>query len=32
MYIFILNFTPGFNGLSEDNKKDLSFRIWCDLY
>ena len=35
-YIFILNLTPGFNGLSEDNCKRIqeTFKlgIWCDLY
>ena len=29
-YIFILNFTPGFNGLSEDNCKGIqeTFKFW----
>ena len=30
MYIFILNLTPGFNGLSEDNFKRIqeTFKFW----
>ena len=35
-YIFILDVTPGFNGLGKDNCKSrretLSFGIWWDLY
>ena len=35
-YIFILDLTPGFNGLGKDNCKTrgdiFQFGIWCDLY
>ena len=35
-YFFIFDFTPGVNGLGKDSckqdKKHLSFGIWCDLY
>ena len=35
-YIFILNLTPGFNGMGKDNYKmrqeAFNFEIWCVLY